>query len=54
MATCTYWTERFIADTGMYTCPDCARDLKPKMSNSAKNPGRTFVSCSKDFGKFFF
>lgn len=45
-----YWYQRFTAATGEYQCPGCNRDLKPKMSNSAKNPGRTFVSCNKDFG----
>lgn len=34
----------------MYDCAWCDRELKPKMSNSAKNPGRSFVSCSKDHG----
>ncbi len=50
MAACNYWNARFNAPTGMYQCPWCERDLKPKLSNSAKNPGKTFVSCSKDFG----
>jgi hypothetical protein len=44
-----YWKNKFDAATGMYKCPWCERDLKPKLSNSAKNPGKTFVSCSKDF-----
>ena len=47
---CVFWQNKFNAGNGMYGCSDCSRDLKPKMSNSAKNPGRTFVSCSKDFG----
>lgn len=34
----------------MYNCPWCPRTLKAKLSNSAKNPGRGFVSCSKDHG----
>lgn len=33
-----------------YECPWCQRNLKVKVSNSAKNPARSFVSCSKDFG----
>lgn len=45
----TYWKSKFDAASGMYKCPWCERDLKPKLSNSAKNPGKTFVSCSKDF-----
>lgn len=45
-----FWEERFDKTTGMYKCPACARDLKAKQSNSEKNPGRFFVSCSKDFG----
>ncbi len=49
-AVCTYWNDRFHKETGMYTCPGCQRDLKPKMSQSAKNPGRTFASCSRDYG----
>ena len=44
-----YWQQKFNAGTGMYACPWCQRELKPKLSNSAKNPGKTFVSCSKDF-----
>lgn len=46
----TYWTEKFNAASGMYQCPWCDRDLKPKVSNSEKNPGRSFVACSKDYG----
>jgi len=45
-----FWSSRFHADRGDYDCPWCARTLKHKLSNSAKNPGRTFVSCAKDFG----
>ena len=45
-----FWTARFNAESKMYKCAWCDRDLKSKMSNSAKNPGRGFVSCSKDFG----
>jgi hypothetical protein len=45
-----YWNRLFKTESGTYSCPWCQRDLKPKMSNSAKNPGKTFVSCSKDFG----
>jgi len=50
MATSSYWSALFVAASGTYQCPWCARDLKPKISNSPKNPGRQFVSCSKDFG----
>jgi hypothetical protein len=44
-----FWKSKFDAAGGMYKCPWCERDLKPKLSQSAKNPGKTFVSCSKDF-----
>ncbi len=47
---CKFWTDRFNAETKMYACPKCPRELKAKTSNSAKNPGRSFVSCSPDFG----
>jgi len=50
MAACDFWTSKFEQATGTYTCPWCERDLKPKVSNSAKNPGKTFVSCSRDYG----
>jgi hypothetical protein len=50
MATCDFWSSRFNASAGNYQCPWCSRDLIPKMSNSAANPGKTFVSCAKDFG----
>lgn len=50
MATCKFWSDRFNAAQGYYDCPWCDRTLKPKLSNSAKNPGKTFVSCAKDFG----
>lgn len=50
MASCNYWDERFVGATGTYTCPWCDRDLKPKVSQSAKNPGKSFVSCSRDYG----
>lgn len=33
-----------------YECPWCQRMLKSKVSNSAKNPGRSFVGCSKEYG----
>ena len=46
----TFWQQAFNGDTKQYTCPWCARGLKSKVSNSAKNPGRSFVSCSKDYG----
>ncbi len=35
-----YWKQKFDAATGMYKCPWCERDLKPKLSQSAKNPGK--------------
>jgi len=50
MAACTFWAARFKADVGNYDCPWCDRVLVPKISKSAANPGKTFVSCSKDFG----
>jgi hypothetical protein len=43
------WSDQAQGD-GNYTCPWCDSTLKPKISNSAKNPGRTFVGCSKDYG----
>lgn len=51
-ATALYWTDRYDANTQMYACPEegCGKTLKCKLSNSAKNPGRTFVSCSSDYG----
>lgn len=45
-----YWAQKFNAESQMYDCPWCDRTLKAKMSTSAKNPNRTFVSCNKDFG----
>ena len=45
-----YWLDRYIAEKGMYTCPNCDRELKEKLSQSAKNPGAKFVSCSADYG----
>ena len=45
---CKFWADR--RDGADYCCPDCNRALKVKMSNTAKNPGREFVSCSKNFG----
>jgi hypothetical protein len=45
-----YWVKLFDADKKTYTCPWCKRELKSKISNSAKNPGKSFVSCSKDYG----
>ena len=50
MATNQYWSEKWNSEKGMFECPWCQRDLKSKMSTSAKNPNRTFVSCSKDYG----
>jgi hypothetical protein len=47
---CAYWNEKFNVATQMYECPWCQRELKAKMSMSAKNPNRVFVSCNKDFG----
>lgn len=44
-----FWKQRHNGTDG-YDCPDCHRLLKPKVSQSAKNPGRSFVSCSKDYG----
>lgn len=49
----SYWADKTAQDpqkgTG-YTCPWCQRFLKPKVSTSAKNPGRSFVSCASDYG----
>lgn len=45
-----YWLDRYITEKGMYTCPNCDRELKEKLSQSAKNPGAKFVSCSADYG----
>ena len=50
MAACDFWTARFNEAAGNYGCPWCDRVLVPNLSNSAANPGKTFVSCSKDFG----
>lgn len=50
MATCDFWTERFVPAENMYTCAWCDKHLKAKISNSEKNPGKVFVSCSKDYG----
>ena len=50
MATNQYWTEKFQAATGTYQCPWCNRDLRSKISQSAANPGKQFVSCDKKFG----
>ena len=46
----SYWQGRFDANNQMYTCPWCDRGLKGKLSQSANNPTRGFVSCSKDYG----
>ena len=46
---CKYWTDKRTSD-GDYTCPWCARNLKLKLSNSEKNPGRGFLSCDTKFG----
>jgi len=47
---CDYWNQKYHADRAMFECPWCQRDLKSKLSTSAKNPNRAFVSCNKDFG----
>ena len=48
----SFWESR-QTDEG-FTCPgeggNCQRVIKLKTSNTAKNPGREFVACSKDFG----
>lgn len=44
-----FWLQQYDAEKQIYTCPWCQRDLKAKVSNSAKNPGKTFVSCAKDY-----
>ncbi len=45
-----FWLDKRTFD-GNYTCPTngCGRDLKLKTSNSAANPGKTFVSCDVKF-----
>jgi len=50
MARNAFWDARYHAERGDYDCPWCDRTLKHRLSNSVKNPGRTFVSCSKDYG----
>lgn len=47
----TFWAEHQRED-GDFDCPGegCGRVLKARMSNTAKNPNRQFVSCGKDFG----
>lgn len=54
-----FWLKQRDEATGNYTCPTkgCGRDLKVKLSNSAANPGRSFVSCDPKFdgcGRFCF
>ncbi len=49
MAAIAYWQEK-VLQNGNYQCPWCPRDLKAKLSNSAKNPNKLFVSCSQDHG----
>lgn len=53
-----FWLDRRDANGGI-TCPTngCGRELKVKLSNSAANPGRSFVSCDTKFdgcGRFCF
>jgi hypothetical protein len=50
MATSTFWQTQHNKTTGNFDCPWCQRELKSKLSTSAKNPNRVFVSCNKDFG----
>lgn len=50
MASCEFWNTRFDRNSNMYNCPWCDRQLKARISQSEKNPGKTFVSCSKDHG----
>jgi len=44
------WQKQFNATSKEYQCPWCPRQLKCKVSNSANNPGRSFVTCDKKFG----
>lgn len=37
-------------EDGTITCPSCGKALKAKVSSTPKNPGRSFVGCSKDYG----
>jgi len=50
MSTNQFWSSRFNAQTSMYDCAWCARQLKSKISHSAANPDKEFVSCAKDYG----
>ena len=44
-----FWSQRLRAEEGMYDCPWCIRQLKPRVSGpTAKNPNRAFVSCSTE------
>lgn len=47
----SFWAEH-QRDDGDFDCPTegCGRVLKVRVSNTAKNPNRQFVSCAKDFG----
>ena len=45
-----FWRQRFNTNDNTYECPWCHRGLKSKLSKSAKNPDKVFVSCAKDFG----
>lgn len=46
---CQFWLDKRI-EGGDYQCPWCPRTLKSKLSNSIKNPGKSFVTCNKEFG----
>jgi len=50
MASNEYWNSRFLAARGVYQCPWCPEELQPRVSNSAKNPGKTYVACNKERG----
>lgn len=45
------WTAKVCAD-GMFECPNpqCGNRLKVRISQTAKNPNRPFISCNKKYG----
>lgn len=46
-----YWVDRYVAQSDMYDCPWCPKQLKAKLSGpTAKNPNKEFVSCNKSYG----
>lgn len=48
---CSFWQQRFNSQVQMYDCSTCSKQLKPLVAGAhTKNAGRSFVSCSKDYG----